>query len=31
MEQRWLDLAAGMFSVVVYLRNPGYNVAHWKV
>ena len=30
VDQRWIDLAAGMFSPAI-LRDPGLNVAHWNL
>ena len=30
VDQRWVDLAAGMFSPSI-LRDPGLNVAHWNL
>jgi glycosyltransferase involved in cell wall biosynthesis/SAM-dependent methyltransferase len=30
VDQRWLDLAPGMFSPAI-LRDPGLNVAHWNL
>lgn len=30
-EQRWLDLAPGLFGDVQVLRDPAYNVGHWNL
>lgn len=30
-DQKWLDLAPGMFDGVRILRDPGYNVAYWNL
>jgi hypothetical protein len=30
-EQRWLDLAPGLFEGVHLLRDPAYNVGHWNL
>lgn len=30
VDQRWVDLAIGIFPVRI-LRHPGYNVAHWNI
>jgi glycosyltransferase involved in cell wall biosynthesis len=30
-DQKWMDLAPGMFDSVCILRDPGYNVAYWNV
>jgi glycosyltransferase involved in cell wall biosynthesis len=30
-DQRWMDLAPGMFSNVAIVRDPGYNVAYWNI
>jgi glycosyltransferase involved in cell wall biosynthesis len=30
-DQKWMDLAPGMFDAVCILRDPGYNVAYWNV
>jgi len=30
-EQRWLDLAPGLFGDVHILRDPAYNVGHWNL
>jgi glycosyltransferase involved in cell wall biosynthesis len=31
VDQRWMDLAPGLFPAVAVLRDPGYNVAYWNV
>ncbi len=31
VDQKWLDLAPGMFDHVVILRHEGYNVAYWNL
>jgi glycosyltransferase involved in cell wall biosynthesis len=31
VDQRWMDLAPGMFDRVRILREPGYNVAYWNL
>jgi glycosyltransferase involved in cell wall biosynthesis len=31
VDQRWVDLAPGLFPDVVVLRNPAYNVAYWNI
>jgi glycosyltransferase involved in cell wall biosynthesis len=31
VDQKWLDLAPGMFQDVVILRHPGYNAAYWNL
>lgn len=30
-DQRWMDLAPGLFPDVAILRQPGYNVAYWNL
>lgn len=30
-DQKWIDLAPGMFGEFAILRDPGYNVAYWNV
>lgn len=30
-EQRWLDLAPAYFESLGFIRDPGYNVAHWNL
>ena len=30
-DQKWIDLAPGMFDGVSILRDPGYNVAYWNL
>lgn len=31
VDQKWLDLAPGLFPSVKILRDPGYNVAYWNL
>jgi hypothetical protein len=31
VDQRWIDLAPGLFENVGILRHPGYNVAYWNL
>lgn len=31
VDQRWIDLAPGMFPGIYVLRDPGYNVAYWNL
>lgn len=31
VDQRWMDLAPGLFSGVFINRQPGYNVAYWNL
>jgi glycosyltransferase involved in cell wall biosynthesis len=31
VDQRWMDLAPGLFSGVFVNRQPGYNVAYWNL
>ncbi len=31
VDQRWMDLAPSLFTGVLLLKNPGYNVAHWNL
>jgi hypothetical protein len=31
VDQRWMDLAPGMFPDFKLLRDPGYNVAYWNL
>lgn len=31
VDQRWLDLAPGLFEGVRVIRSPGYNVAYWNL
>ena len=31
VDQRWMDLAPGLFEGVVINRDPGYNVAYWNL
>ncbi len=31
VDQRWIDLAPGMFESVSIIRDPGYNVAYWNL
>ncbi len=31
VDQRWMDLAAGLVDGVHVLRDPGYNVGHWNI
>ncbi len=31
LDQRWLDLAPGLFDGVGVLRHPGFNVAYWNL
>jgi glycosyltransferase involved in cell wall biosynthesis len=31
VDQRWMDLAPGLFADVAVLRHPGYNVAYWNL
>ena len=31
VDQRWMDLAPGLFDDVKILRDPGYNVAYWNL
>jgi glycosyltransferase involved in cell wall biosynthesis len=30
-DQKWMDLAPGLFDEVCILRDPGYNVAYWNI
>ncbi|MEO8673511.1 MAG: glycosyltransferase family 4 protein [Tahibacter sp.] len=30
-DQKWMDLAPGLFDDVTILRDPGYNVAYWNL
>ena len=30
-DQRWLDLAVGIFPCIGIIRNPGINVGHWNI
>jgi glycosyltransferase involved in cell wall biosynthesis len=31
VDQRWIDLAPGIWPDISVLRNPGYNVAYWNL
>ena len=31
VDQKWIDLASGMFDGVSIVRDPGYNVAYWNL
>jgi glycosyltransferase involved in cell wall biosynthesis len=31
VDQKWIDLAPGLFDGVFVLREPGYNVAYWNL
>jgi glycosyltransferase involved in cell wall biosynthesis len=31
VDQRWMDLAPGLFDGVTIIREPGYNVAYWNL
>jgi glycosyltransferase involved in cell wall biosynthesis len=31
VDQKWVDLAPGMFEGVAIIRDPGYNVAYWNL
>jgi glycosyltransferase involved in cell wall biosynthesis len=31
VDQKWMDLALGLFDEVFILREPGYNVAYWNL
>jgi glycosyltransferase involved in cell wall biosynthesis len=31
VDQKWVDLAPGLFADVCILRDPGYNVAYWNL
>src|SRR5262249_28426384 len=31
VDQKWIDLAPGLFEGVSVLRHPGYNVAYWNL
>jgi glycosyltransferase involved in cell wall biosynthesis len=31
VDQRWIDLAPGLFDGVDVIRDPGYNVAYWNI
>lgn len=31
VDQKWMDLAPGLFSDVWIIRHPGYNVAYWNM
>ena len=31
VDQRWMDLAPGIFGGAALLRDPGYNVAYWNL
>lgn len=31
VDQKWIDLAPGMFADVAILREPGYNLAYWNL
>ena len=31
VDQKWMDLAAGLFEGVKIIRDPGYNVAYWNM
>jgi len=31
VDQKWVELALGLFNGVYVLRDPGYNVAYWNV
>ncbi len=31
VDQKWMDLAPGLFSDVEVIRDPGYNVAYWNL
>lgn len=31
VDQKWIDLAPGLFDGVKVLRHPGYNVAYWNL
>jgi hypothetical protein len=30
-DQRWLDLAVGIFPCITIIRDPGINVGHWNI